>query len=67
MYYITVGELIKHLQELPKDLEIKLPKDLEINSVGTDYHSSRYYLAISDLHSNALKEIELNRRDNDAC
>ena len=59
MYYITVGELIKHLQELPKDLEI--------NSVGTGYHGSRHYLAISYLHGNVLKEVELNRRDNDAC
>ena len=59
MYYITVGELIENLQELPKDLEI--------NSVGNGYHGNRHYLAISDLHGNALKEIELNRRDNDAC
>lgn len=59
MYYITVGELIENLQELPKDLEI--------NSAGAGYHGSKHYLVISDLHGNALKEIELNRRDNDAC
>lgn len=59
MYYITVGELIENLQELPKDLEI--------NSAGAGYHGSKHYLVISDLHGNTLKEIELNRRDNDAC
>ena len=59
MYYITIGELIDALQELPKDLEV--------NSIGNGYSGSRHYLAISDLHGNALKEVNLNRRDNDAC
>ena len=59
MYYITIGELIEALQELPNDLEI--------NSVGTGYLGRRHYLVISDLHGNVLKEVNLNRRDNDAC
>lgn len=59
MYYITIENFIKSLQELPKDLEI--------NSIGAGYHGDRHFISINDTHGNVLKEIDLNRRDNSAC
>lgn len=56
MYYITVGELIDKLKELPKDMEI--------SSISRGYYGERQYFTINDLSGNTLKEIDLNRRDN---
>lgn len=56
MYYITVGELIDKLKELPEDMEI--------SSISRGYYGERQYFTINDLSGNTLKEIDLNRRDN---
>lgn len=56
MYYITVGELINKLKELPEDMEI--------SSISRGYYGERQYFTINDLSGNTLKEIDLNRRDN---
>lgn len=56
MYYITVGELLCKLKELPEDMEI--------SSISRGYYGERQYFTINDLSGNTLKEIDLNRRDN---
>lgn len=56
MYYITVGELIDKLKELPECMEI--------SSISRGYYGERQYFTINDLSGNTLKEIDLNRRDN---
>lgn len=56
MYYITVGELIGKLKELPEEVEI--------SSISRGYYGERQYFTINDLSGNTLKEIDLNRRDN---
>jgi hypothetical protein len=58
VYYITIGEIIESLQELPKNTEI--------SSFGTGYCNDRQYITVSDIDGNVLKEINLNRRGNDA-
>ena len=58
MYYITIGEIIESLHELPKNIEI--------SSFGTGYCNGRQYITVSGTDGNVLKEINLNRRDNDA-
>lgn len=58
MYYITKEKLIAALQELPPGIEI--------SSLGTGYNGNTKYLVVSDCKCKTLKEIMLDRRDNDA-
>lgn len=58
MYYITKEKLIEALQELPPGTEIAY--------IGRGYKGSTQYLTIGTSEAITLKEIVLDRRDNDA-
>lgn len=56
MHYIYVEDLIKELEELPKDTKI--------TSIGRGYFGDKQYLAVHESCDRTVKEIELQYEPN---